>query len=286
MPEAGNPDGMIRDRLVVILILIPTGVAVLVAGGAVFTALIVILLGMASWEYARLFTAPGQYIPPALLAAGCGGLVILRGAVRIRSFRRGTLRHYPAGRVLVSVAVRIREEKKAATAMGITLGGMLYLGWLGGYFVSLRQLPYGYWWFMICLAAVGAADSTAYLVGRRWGRHPLARRDQPQEDLGGLFRRSGRLGAGRASLVGWLFQFPAGAGSGIHPTGGLLLGTLIGLISPLGDLAISMMKREVAQKDLGDFFPGHGGVLDRIDSWLVMAVIGYYAVIGLVPFLP
>ncbi len=276
---------MIRDRLVVILILIPTGVAVLVAGGAVFTALIVVLLGMASWEYARLFTAPEKNVPPAMLAAGCGGLVILRAlfgfdhsgvalsAIILFSVFWFLLRFEFAG------------EKKAATAMGITLGGIMYLGWLGGYFISLRQLPNGFWWFMICIAAVAAADSTAFLVGRKWGRHPLARRISPKKTWEGYF--GGVAGSAVVGLVvAWLVQFPAGAQSGIHPTGGLLLGILIGLVSPLGDLAISMMKREVFQKDSGDFFPGHGGVLDRINSWLVTAVIGYYAIIGLVPLLP
>ncbi|MGB7539066.1 MAG: phosphatidate cytidylyltransferase [Anaerolineales bacterium] len=276
---------MIRDRLIVILILIPTGVAVLVAGGAVFTVLIALLLGMASWEYARLFSAPEKNIPPAILAAGCAGLVILRG---LSGFDHTGVAL--SGIILFSVVwfllrFEFAGEKKAATAMGITLGGTLYLGWLGGYFVSVRLMPYGYWWLMICLAAVGAADSTAYLVGRKWGRHPLARLISPKKTWEGYFG-----GVAGATLVGlaiaWLFQWPAGAESGIHPTGGLLIGLLIGLISPLGDLAISMIKREVAQKDSGDFFPGHGGVLDRIDSWLITAVIGYYVIIGLVPLLP
>jgi phosphatidate cytidylyltransferase len=276
---------MMRDRLAVILILIPTGIAVLVAGGAVFTGLIALLLGLAAWEYARLFSAPGKNIPPAILAASCAGLVILRGFFGFDHAGAAL-----SGSILFStfwflLRYEFAGESKAATALGLTLGGTLYLGWLGGYFVSLRLLPYGYWWFMLCLAAVGAADSAAYLVGRAWGRHKLARLISPKKTWEGYFG-----GIAGATLVGcavaWLFQWPAGAGSGIHPAGGLLLGLLIGLISPLGDLAISMMKREVAQKDSGDFFPGHGGVLDRIDSWLITAVIGYYAIIGLVPLLP
>ncbi len=276
---------MMRDRLIVILILIPTGMAVLVAGGVLFTALMVVLLGMACWEYARLFTSPEKNIPAWLLAAGCAALVILRG---LSGFDHAGVAL--SGIILISafwflLQFEFAGERKAATAMGLTLGGTLYLGWLGGYFVSLRQLPEGYWWLIICLAAVGAADSTAYLVGRAWGRHPLARRISPKKTWEGYF--GGAAGAALAGLAAaWMFQWPAGAASGIHPSGGLLLGILIGLISPLGDLAISMMKREVAQKDSGDFFPGHGGVLDRIDSWLITAVIGYYTIIGLVPLLP
>jgi phosphatidate cytidylyltransferase len=176
-------------------------------------------------------------------------------------------------------------EKRSATAMGITLGGVLYLGWLTAYFVSLRQLPSGFWWTLIGLAAVGAADSSAYLVGRRWGRHPLTRLISPKKTWEGYF--GGVAGASLAGLaMGWLMPFPAGVFSGTTPVRGMILGALIGVLAPLGDLAISMIKREMAQKDSGDFFPGHGGVLDRIDSWLVMAVVGYYTVAILFPALP
>jgi phosphatidate cytidylyltransferase len=145
-------------------------------------------------------------------------------------------------------------------------------------------MAFGYWWFLVCLAAVGAADSAAYLIGRMWGRHPLARLISPKKTwegyLGGV---AGAVLAGAA--VGWLVRWPAGAASGIDLLSGLILGLLIGVLSPLGDLGISMIKRERAQKDSGDFFPGHGGVLDRIDSWLVMGVVGYYTIVGLLPAL-
>jgi phosphatidate cytidylyltransferase len=169
--------------------------------------------------------------------------------------------------------------------MGITLGGTLYLGWLAAYFISLRQLPYGFWWMLLGMVTVGAADSGAYLIGKAWGRHPLTRYLSPKKTWEGY---AGGVAASAlaGSAFGWLVGFAAGAASGITPLKGLILGILISTFAPLGDLAISMIKREMAQKDSGDFFPGHGGVLDRIDSWLVMAVIAYYTVIGLFPLLP
>jgi phosphatidate cytidylyltransferase len=276
---------MLRDRLVVILILIPTGVAILLAGGVLFTVLVAVLLAMASWEYARLFSAPDRTVTPGILAAGCVGLVLLRGFYGFDHAGAAL-----SGIILFSafwflLRYEYAEEKRSATAMGICLGGTLYLGWLGGYFVSLRQLPYGYWWMMICLLAVGAADSSAFLVGRAWGRHLMARRISPKKTWEGYL--GGVAGATLSCLaVGWLFRFPAGVESGITPAGACLLGFFIGGISPLGDLAISMIKREMSLKDSGDFFPGHGGILDRIDSWLVTVVVGYYVIVGLIPYLP
>ncbi len=275
---------MLRDRLVVILILIPTGMGILLAGGAVFTGLVILVIGMASWEYARLFSTPEKPIPPGIIAAGCAILVALRGFCGFDHVGIALTGIIFLSLIWFLFRFERRGEKQAATAMGLTLGGTLYLGWLGSYFVSLRQMPYGYWWLLICLAAVGAADSCAYLVGRKWGKHPLTTYISPKKTWEGYF--GGAAGSALAGLaIGWLFRWPAVAISGITPANGLLVGALIGILSPLGDLGISMIKREVAQKDSGDFFPGHGGMLDRIDSWLVMAVVGYYTVVGLIPAL-
>jgi phosphatidate cytidylyltransferase len=187
---------------------------------------------------------------------------------------------------LIWFLVRFEQgiDRQAASAMGITLGGTLYLGWFSAYFVSLRQLHYGLWWMMICLAAVALTDSMAFLVGKRWGKHPLTRHISPKKTWEGYF--GGVVGAALGGLgTGWVFQIAASSASGITPLGGLVVGLFIGLLSPLGDLAISLMKREAAQKDSGDFFPGHGGILDRIDSWMIMAVVGYYVINNLVPIL-
>jgi phosphatidate cytidylyltransferase len=275
---------MLRDRLVVILILIPIGVGILLAGGIVFTGLVMLFLGMAAWEYARLFSTSDRPVPPALVAAGCAALAGLRGLFGFDHSGIGWTVVILVGLAWFLFRYEAKGEKRSASAMVITLGGILYLGWLGAYFVSLRQLPFGYWWLLMCLAAVGAADSAAYLVGRAWGRHLMAKNLSPKKTWEGYC--GGVAGSAVAGLgLGWLLGMTAGTASGIDPAAGLLVGLSIGVLSPLGDLGISMMKREAAQKDSGDFFPGHGGVLDRIDSWLVMAVVGFYTITGLIPLL-
>ena len=81
------------------------------------------------------------------------------------------------------------------------------------------------------------------------------------------------------ALLASLWRIGAGAGTAVNEVHGLILGLLIATFAPLGDLAISMIKRQVGVKDTGSIIPGHGGALDRVDSVLWAAVIGYYYVL-------
>lgn len=276
---------MLRDRLAVILILVPLGTAILLAGGLWFTVLLAALMILAGWEFSRLFSRQGMNIPMGIVGVGVAVFILSRWFYGFDYI--GVLLVGMIFLTMIWFLVRYDTggEKHAASGMLLTIGGIIYLGWFASYLVSLRQLPYGFWWTLLSLAAVGLTDSMAYLVGRAFGKHPLTRLISPKKTWEGYF---GGLAGGALGgfVIGWFLTFPAGTASGINPLRGALLGLLVGMLSPLGDLTISLMKREAAQKDSGDFFPGHGGILDRIDSWLVMAVVAYYFISALVPLLP
>lgn len=118
---------------------------------------------------------------------------------------------------------------------------------------------------LLCLALVWAADSAAYLVGRRFGRRKLCPQVSPGKTVEGLL--GGLVGAALVGLI-------AGLALGL---GGLRLAALVGLatacaaVSVVGDLAESLFKRRAGVKDSGDLLPGHGGVLDRIDALIAAA---------------
>jgi phosphatidate cytidylyltransferase len=174
-----------------------------------------------------------------------------------------------------------RGRDQAATDFAVTLAGALYLGWLGGYLVSLRNLPEGTWWLLLVLPSVWLADSGAYFIGRSYGRRKLSPRLSPQKTwegyLGGIL-----VGVpGTAGLV-YLWQIWAGPEFTISPVQGALLGLLLSGLPTLGDLGESMIKRQAGAKDSSSLLPGHGGVFDRIDSWLWAAAIGYHFIVWII----
>jgi phosphatidate cytidylyltransferase len=170
-------------------------------------------------------------------------------------------------------ALWLYERRLSETAVAdwfTMMVGILYLGWLGGHFFRLRGLEMGaaaWQWTALAMLVIWIADSMAYLVGKQFGRHKLSPRLSPNKTVEGYL--GGILGGTLAALLlAFWFQLPAG-----HA---VLVGAAIAVISPAGDLAISLLKREAGVKDSGHFLPGHGGALDRIDSLVWAVFIAYY----------
>jgi phosphatidate cytidylyltransferase len=134
----------------------------------------------------------------------------------------------------------------------------------------LHQLPDGRWWVMWLLLVMFAGDTSAFYIGRTLGKTKLFPAVSPGKTWAGTL---GGLGASvlAAVLLGaWLLPgFPA--------TGLALLGVILGVVGVLGDLFESMLKRQAQVKDAGQLLPGHGGILDRLDSILFAAPVVVYA---------
>jgi len=170
-----------------------------------------------------------------------------------------------------------RGRDQAGLDFAATMTGIVYVGWLGSYLLDLRELPQGNWWLMLVLPVVWGAYTGAYSIGAAYGKHKMTPRLTPKKSWEGYF-----AGLFTSVLVGAFFAY-AFSSLGHQPLGGLItpvqgafLGLLIGTLAPLGDLGESMLKRQGGLKDSSNVFPGHGGFLDRLDTWIWGAALGYF----------
>ena len=155
--------------------------------------------------------------------------------------------------------------------MGLALFGALYIGLTLSSLVTTRALPGGEWLIVFLALVTWAGDTGAYYAGTLWGRHPLAPSISPKKSVeglvGGLVLSMIAAVAVQSTLVPQLTTLDA-----------LLLGTAMTVTGLLGDLCESAIKRSVGVKDSGGILPGHGGMLDRLDSLLFTAPTFYYYV--------
>lgn len=267
---------MLRQRVLVTVVLLPIGLVLIYLGGIPFLLFITLFLSLAAWEYARLFQK-GAFQPASLLVvAGTVAITLGRG---LNGFESA---HWIVGSlVLLSMVYHLvsyeRGRDQAGADFAITLSGPFYIGWLGAYLISLRNLPNGIAWFLVALPAIWAADSGAYFYGRKFGRHKLSPRLSPKKSWEGYI-----VGIITGTLIGTAFSAIARAylpsGAGFTLLRGAILGLILAALTPLGDLGESMIKRQVGVKDSSNLIPGHGGALDRIDSWIWGAVLSYYTI--------
>ena len=153
--------------------------------------------------------------------------------------------------------------------LGVIAGAALYTGGLLSYAPLLRGLGQGREWLLFAVFVTFAADTSAYLVGRSLGKTPMAPSVSPGKTWEGA--AGGLMGALVVSVASNLVL---GLNATLSAT--LLLGALMGVVGQAGDLAESRLKRAAGVKDSGSLIPGHGGVLDRLDSIVFNLVLVYY----------
>lgn len=153
--------------------------------------------------------------------------------------------------------------------ISITIFGCVYVACLFSYAGLLRGLDHGVFWIFVLAGCTFSADTSAYFVGHWIGRHKLAPRVSPGKTIEGL------LGGVAGSILA-AFACKAIFWHGFSNRDAVILGALVGLIGPLGDLSESLIKRSVGVKDSGNLIPGHGGLLDRLDAVFFTAPLVYY----------
>ncbi|MEM1166963.1 MAG: phosphatidate cytidylyltransferase [Planctomycetota bacterium] len=248
--------------------------------GLIVLPLLLLVAAGAAVELNRLFTAAGiRTTAPAVVAAATLGLLI-SGFTREEA--AGVSGVALVGTVGIGVLLgamlyysRSRELRGLTAASSATLLAFVYPGVLCGFFyVVRREFEPGGWLILAILLIVKASDIGAFFVGRSLGRHKLIPWVSPGKTWEGL--AGGVLTSAAVAMALSTLWTPAGGHFG-HP---LLLaagiGALFGLVGQGGDLVASMLKRDAGVKDASSLLPGFGGVLDVIDSPLLVAPLAYW----------
>ena len=235
-----------------------------------FAALIAAFALVGAWEWSALAGWPSARQRIVYCAAS---MLVLLGAAWLLQSQGGAWAVLLAGLMwwLVALAWVVRyQQGQTVDAMNYALVRLL-VGWLilvpsWAAVVQLHSVPaLGPWMVMYLLFLIATADSAAYFVGRRLGKHRLASNVSPGKSLEGV--------AG-ALLATTIFAIVAGLAFGFVPLPGFVVVSLATVsVSILGDLSESVFKRRAGMKDSGSIVPGHGGILDRIDSYTAAAPI-------------
>ncbi len=167
---------------------------------------------------------------------------------------------------------RVRTIESAAREMAFALLAFLYIPFLLMHLVLLRQTDFGIQWLFVVMLIVMTNDSAAYYCGSAFGKHRLYQLVSPKKSIEGAV--GGLIGSFGGTLLAKFTFFPQ-----LTLTDAAVTALVVGVIGQAGDLFESLLKRSFGVKDSGTIIPGHGGVLDRLDSILFAAPITYYYVL-------
>jgi phosphatidate cytidylyltransferase len=253
---------VLKTRHITASFLIPLILGSVYFGGLVFFALVTFALLFAGDEFFKMARGAGYRTMPTI------GWMLIALFVWNAYDPVDYFRPILVGGLVVTLVIGVfRHAEGWLAGWAITLAGALYIGGLGAYFLLVRNLTDGMVWTILALVTAWATDTGAYLAGTRLGRHKFFPAISPKKTWEGAI--GGWIAAPLAMLaLGWLFSLPL-----VHCA---ILGFLIGIAATFGDLAESLLKRQTGVKDSSNIVPGHGGVLDRLDSLLFTAVVTFY----------
>jgi phosphatidate cytidylyltransferase len=250
------------------LVLVPLGLGAIFLGRTATIVFFTIIAGYGFKEFAR---ATGLYADWYMTGFVYLGIL----ATGVASWVRDPNEHVPgwyglfialpvyvvAG--LLTIPILRNRTKGQLQAIALSIVGFVYFGWMFGHLAFLANAKLAYSYLLYLLFAVELNDVAAYVSGKLIGRHPLRSNISPKKTW------EGSLGALAVSLaLPWAlwWTFPDFEAQDL-----IVIGLIVGIGGQLGDLAISVIKRDLGIKDMGATIPGHGGILDRSDSLIYVA---------------
>lgn len=260
-------------RILGIAIIVPIGLGLVMAGGWFYILGVAAVLAIAAWEYWNLFQDSDLSPNRAYLILSSIFCVISRYVQGGMYFELVFTVVFICG-VIIALHRYEKEESYNIATFSMEMAGILFIAYFGSFLVSLYFIPDGKMWVLLAIPAIGSGDIGAFLFGNKWGKHKMSPKVSPHKTLEGY--AGGIL---FTVLYAVLFAriFTYGSANITLPRA-IWLGLILGVISPIGDLLESLFKRAFNRKDSGKLIPGHGGILDRIDTWLIGGAVAYFLI--------
>ncbi len=240
---------------------VPVLLGAIWVGSPYFSVLVAAAAALGAWELTKMAENVDRSPPPLVTVTWSVCLVVAGYALAQGFSPRIETRWLVATAAFAYVTWQVRYARSRVPRAEVRLAMWiaLYTGGLLAFGPLLRGLEQGREWVLLTVLVTFAADTSAFFAGRAVGCVPLAPRISPGKTREGAV--GGLVGAAAACLLfGRLFRIPIALAA--QP----ILGLLMGAAAQAGDLAESWMKRKAEVKDSGTFVPGHGGILDRLDS--------------------
>ncbi len=268
-PRAGQD---LRVRVAVALGLIGLVALSLAFRKEGFVVVATVAAGMSLWELAAAFVRKGLRLPIAPLLVGSVGIVLTAYLAGAEAMLVALV--LTAGAVVVW---RVLDGGGAAALRDAAAGvfAAAYIPFLIGFVMMMLAAPDGVARVVVFLLLPVAVDTGGYFAGTRFGRHPMAPAVSPKKSWEGL--------AGSIVLASVVGAVAVAVAFDRSPLVGVGLGLVVVATAALGDLAESLLKRDLGVKDMGSLLPGHGGLLDRIDSMLLSAPLVHLILAVAVP---
>jgi phosphatidate cytidylyltransferase len=256
---------LLTQRVASATIGVPVIVILIWIGGWAYAAVVAVALAVAALEF--------QHLRYAWSSAAAIAAAVIVGGLALAARQWGGEPVLVTGAVAAAVSIAtgaywFAQRDDTVEPLAWVALGVLYVGVIGATIVLLRDLPNGRDWVYMTLLSTFAVDTAAYFTGRAIGRHQLAPRISPKKTWEGFF---GGCAGGFAAAVALNYAL----GLRVDPGNIVLIGVLLPLAATVGDLLESALKRWTGVKDASDLIPGHGGVLDRLDSVLLTFALVY-----------
>ncbi|WP_342037617.1 phosphatidate cytidylyltransferase [Brevibacterium ammoniilyticum] len=226
-----------------------------------FLFIILVAIVAAMWELANALSRSGSLVSriPTMISAACMVVATYFGG------REALWVTFAASAGAVMLFTMVERRKNAVKDVSLSLFALTYVGLMACFVVYLLTQPDGNLYVILFLASVVASDTGGYVFGVLWGKHPIAPRISPKKSWEGYLGSVVFTAAVATTLAVTLFDAPFWTG--------LVIGVVIPAFATLGDFSESMIKRDLHLKDMGTLLPGHGGVMDRLDSILPTAPV-------------